>query len=88
MFEEQVTAQEKDKAAKSLRDILFFFSAIGLIIVSTIMESSWWFIPFLLGISCLGLSLYDIYSDILYHRLSKKKQRKSKKELNDSGQGH
>lgn len=79
MFEEQVTAQEKDKAAKSLRDILFFFSAIGLIIVSTIMESAWWFIPFLLGVACLALSLYDIYSDILYHRLTKKGKRKSNK---------
>ncbi|MDH4100899.1 MAG: hypothetical protein OEV28_10040 [Nitrospirota bacterium] len=80
MFEEKVTEQEKDKAAKSLRDILFFFSAIGLIVVSTIMESTFWFIPFLLGVACLGLSVYDIYSDILYHRLSKKKKRKAKEE--------
>lgn len=78
MFEEKVTEQEKDKAAKSLRDILFFFSAIGLIVVSTIMESAFWFVPFLLGVACLGLSVYDIYSDILYHRLSKKKKRRNK----------
>lgn len=77
MFEEQVTAQEKVKAAKSLRDILFFFSAIGLIIVSTIMQSVWWFIPFLLGVACLGLSVYDIYVDILHQRLTQKKKKKT-----------
>lgn len=77
MFEEQVTPQEKLKAAKSLRDILFFFSAIGLIMVSTIMQSKWWFIPFMLGVSCLSLSLYDIYTDILHQKLSQKGKRKN-----------
>lgn len=69
MLNRQIAVGKKLRAAEVLRGGLFSMTALGLVVVPGYVNAGWWFIPFALGVGCLGFTLFDTFVEIIHPRL-------------------